>query len=124
VRLESRLDQTDIAVLNAAIPPLLPVFPKIPLNVVLSVIIGMMLGIGAALLTEMMNRRVRSRDDLTYAAGIPVLSEIARISTRKDKREASKAAAVAKAMQKKSDAEMKLSAAAHAAALASKNKAA
>jgi chain length determinant protein EpsF len=124
VRLESRLDQTDIAVLNTAVPPLLPVFPKIPLNVVLSVIIGTMLGVGAALLTEMMNRRVRSRDDLTYAAGIPVLSEIARISTRKDKREASKAAAVAKAMQKKSDAEMKLSAAAHAAALASKNKAA
>jgi len=124
VRLESRLDQTDIAVLNAAVPPLVPVFPKIPLNIALSLIIGSMLGIGSALLMEMMNRRVRSRDDLSYAAGIPVLAEIGRVSTRKDKREASKAAAVAKAMQKKSDAEMKLSAAAHAAAQASKNKAA
>ncbi len=69
VRLESRLDQTDIAVLNAAIPPLVPTFPKIPLNIVLSVFIGLMLGVGMALLMEMMNRRVRSRDDLTYAAG-------------------------------------------------------
>jgi capsular polysaccharide biosynthesis protein len=94
VRLESRLDQTDIAVLNAAIPPLVPTFPKIPLNIVLSIFIGLMLGAGAALLLEMMNRRVRSRDDLAYAAGVPVLAEIARVSTRKDKREAAKAAAL------------------------------
>jgi polysaccharide biosynthesis transport protein len=91
VRLESRLDQTDIAVLNAAIPPLVPTFPRIPLNIVLSVFIGLLLGAGAAVLLEMMNRRIRSRDDLSYAAGVPVLAEIARISTRKDKREAAKA---------------------------------
>ena len=102
VRLESRLDQTDIAVLNAAIPPLVPTFPKIPLNIVLSVLVGAMLGAGAALLLEMMNRRVRSRDDLACAAEVPVLAEIARISTRKDKREAAKAEATAKAADKKS----------------------
>ena len=96
VRLESRLDQTDIAVLNAAIPPLVPTFPKIPLNIVLSVFVGLLLGAGAALLMEMMNRRVRSRDDLSYAAEVPVLAEIARISTRKDKREAAKALKVQK----------------------------
>jgi polysaccharide biosynthesis transport protein len=99
VRLESRLDQTDIAVLNAAIPPLLPTFPKIPLNIVLSVLVGAMLGVGAALLMEMMNRRVRSRDDLAYAAEVPVLAEIARISTRKDKREAAKAEKQATALR-------------------------
>jgi len=104
VRLESRLDQTDIAVLNAAIPPLVPTFPKIPLNIVLSVFVGLMLGVGAALLLEMMNRRVRSRDDLSYAAGVPVLAEISRISTRKDKREAAKAEASAKAADKKTKA--------------------
>jgi chain length determinant protein EpsF len=99
VRLESRLDQTDIAVLNAAIPPLVPTFPKIPLNIALSVLVGAMLGIGAALLMEMMNRRVRSRDDLAYAAEVPVLAEIARISTRKDKREAAKAEKQAAALK-------------------------
>jgi polysaccharide biosynthesis transport protein len=86
VRLESRLDQTDIAVLNPAIPPLLPVFPKTPLNIVLSVIVGLMLGAGFALLLEMMNRRVRVRDDLTYAAGIPVLAEISRMGSRRKHR--------------------------------------
>ena len=101
VRLESRQDQTDIAVLNAAIPPLIPTFPKIPLNVALSVLVGAMLGAGAALLMEMMNRRVRSRDDLSYAAGIPVLAEIGRVSTRKDKREAAKTEAAEKKAEKK-----------------------
>ncbi len=115
-------------VLNAAIPPLVPVFPKIPLNIVLSVFIGVMFGVGAALLLELMNRRVRSRDDLAYAAGIPVLAEISRVSTRKDKREAARLVAVAKAAEKaaekKANAEMKLAAAARAAAHAKKNKAA
>jgi chain length determinant protein EpsF len=83
VRLESRLDQTDIAVLNPAIPPLLPVFPRIPLNIVLSVIVGSMLGCGLALLLEMMNRRVRVREDLAYAAGIPVLAELSRVGSRR-----------------------------------------
>ena len=85
--------------------------------------IGTMLGVGAALLLELMNRRIRSRDDLAYAAGIPVLAEIGRVSTRKDKREAAKAAAAAKAAEKRAEAAMKLEAAARAAA-ASKPKAA
>ena len=88
VRLESRLDQTDIAVLNPAIPPLLPVFPRVPLNIVLSVIVGLMLGAGCALLLEMMNRRVRVRDDLAYAAGVPVLAEIPRMGSRRRHRAA------------------------------------
>ena len=122
VRLESRLDQTDIAVLNPAIPPLVPVFPKVPLNIVLSVLIGAMLGAGAALLLEMMNRRIRSRDDLAYAAGVPVLAEIPRMSTRKDKREAAKIAAAekeaAKEADKRANAAMKIAAATRAAAAA------
>jgi chain length determinant protein EpsF len=101
VRLESRLDQTDIAVLNPAIPPLLPVFPKIPLNVVLSVLIGTMLGCGFALLLEMMNRRVRVRDDLTYALGIPVLSEVSRMGSRRLHRAAADMPAAKKAAKLK-----------------------
>jgi polysaccharide biosynthesis transport protein len=128
VRLESRLDQTDIAVLNPAIPPLAPVFPKIPLNVVLSVMIGMMLGVGAALLLELMNRRIRSRDDLAYAAGIAVLAEIPRVTTRKDKRESVKAEAAAKAAakaaEKKAETQMKIDAAARASAHPGRTKAA
>lgn len=99
VQLESRLDQSDIAVLNPAIPPLVPSFPKIPLNVALSVIAGLMLGAGLALLLEMMNRRVRVREDLSLAAGIPVLAEIPRIGSRRLHRAAADASASRKAIK-------------------------
>jgi chain length determinant protein EpsF len=104
VRLESQLDQTDIAVLNPAIPPLVPVFPKIPLNMVLSVIIGVMLGCGLALLLEMMNRRLRTRDDMVYVAGIPVLAEISRIGSRRQLRADAVSVAATKKMEKQTDA--------------------
>jgi chain length determinant protein EpsF len=102
VRLESRLDQTDIAVLNPAIPPLLPVFPRIPLNIVLSVIVGLMIGCGLALLLELMNRRVRVRDDLAYGAGIPVLAEISRMGSRRVHRAAADLPAAKKVASVKS----------------------
>jgi succinoglycan biosynthesis transport protein ExoP len=101
VRLESRLDQTDIAVLNPAIPPLDPVFPKLPLNIALSIVFGAMLGCGLAVLLEMMNRRVRSRDDLAYVAGIPVLAEISRMGSRRRKREDVAAAKASKVAARK-----------------------
>lgn len=79
VRLESELDQTDIAVLNPAIAPLRPVFPMLVLNLALACVLGTMLGAGTALLVEMTNRRVRSRADLIEIVKIPVLAELGRI---------------------------------------------
>ncbi|HEY8507751.1 MAG TPA: GNVR domain-containing protein, partial [Steroidobacteraceae bacterium] len=101
VRLESQLDQTDIAVLNPAIVPGRPVFPNIPLNVVLSVFLGISIGAGLALFLEMMDRRVRTRTDLTEVAHIPVLAEVGRIGRRRLRRRARRAApgATAVAMQ-------------------------
>jgi chain length determinant protein EpsF len=79
VRLESRLNQTEIAILNPAIPPLLPVFPKLTLNAAISVVLGSMLGIGLALVLEALNRRVRSEDDLSQLAGVTVLADLGRL---------------------------------------------
>jgi polysaccharide biosynthesis transport protein len=73
VRLESRLDQSNIAVLNAAVPPLLPTWPKIFLNLILALLLGTLFGIGAALLAELRDRRVRTRTDV---GDVPVLAEI------------------------------------------------
>jgi uncharacterized protein involved in exopolysaccharide biosynthesis len=90
VRLESRLDQTDIAVLNPAIAPIDPVFPKWPLNIAIALVLGTMFGCGTALMIEMPNRRVRSHEDLTELAGIAVLAEIGRIRPGRADRKASR----------------------------------
>jgi polysaccharide biosynthesis transport protein len=86
VRLESRLDQTDVAVLNRAIVPFRPVFPNYPLNLALAVVLGGMLGTALALLLELRDRRVRSRDDLTDITQLLVLAEIGRIGRRRGRR--------------------------------------
>ena len=64
----------DIAVLNPAVPPLLPAFPLLKLNVALACVLGALLGIGTALLTEIAGRRLRMRTDLTDLAGVPLLA--------------------------------------------------
>ncbi len=77
IRLESQRNVTDIAVLNPAIAPIKPSKPKVVLNIILSVLLGSMLGVGFGFLAEMTDRRVRSTDDITEGLGLPVLATIA-----------------------------------------------
>jgi len=72
-KLESQTTQTNVMVINEAIEPIEPSSPKILLNTILSVILGLMLAVGFALLREMSDRIVRSEADLTEALGVPVL---------------------------------------------------
>ena len=79
-KLQSKLTFADIAVLDKAVPPIAPAFPK-PI-VVMSVAIGagLTLGIILALLAEMLDRRVRLPSDLTFASSAPVLGVVKRSS--------------------------------------------
>ena len=74
---ESQNSQTNIAVLNAATPPTDPSKPKVLLNVLVSIFLGTLLGVGLALMLELANRKVRSADDLAEALDLPVLGNIA-----------------------------------------------
>jgi len=46
------------------------------LNIMLSIFLGAMLGIGFGLIAEMMDRRVRSREDISELLEIPVFALI------------------------------------------------
>ena len=48
--------------------------PKVALNILLSAIVGIMLGIAVVFLLETIDRRVRSYDDLYVGASVPVLA--------------------------------------------------
>lgn len=71
--LESQASQTNISLLSPAIAPIEPSSPKLLLNTLLSIFLGTMLGVGFALLVELLNRRVRSARELAEAVGAPVL---------------------------------------------------
>jgi len=71
--IESQANQTNIAVLNPATAPSLPSKPKVLLNLLVSIFLGTLLGVGLALMLELAQRRVRSAQDLVDALDLPVL---------------------------------------------------
>jgi chain length determinant protein EpsF len=74
--LESQNTQTNVSILTQAEPPLDPSSPKILLNTLLAIFLGSLLGVGAALMMELIDRRVRSDEDLAEGLGLPVLALI------------------------------------------------
>lgn len=76
-RLESLSVQTNVAVLNPATEPTEPSKPRVMLNLLVAVFLGTLLGVGVALFVELINRRVRSVEDLAESLGLPVLAAIA-----------------------------------------------
>jgi chain length determinant protein EpsF len=85
-RLESQATQTNVSVLTPATAPLEPSSPKILLNALIAVFLGTMLGVGAAVGIETLDRRVRSISDLSGLVPIPVLVEIGRSRTKPARR--------------------------------------
>lgn len=73
-KIESRALQTNVAVLDIAVPPATPARPKLLLNVAIALVIGALLGLAAVFLMEMFDRRVRWLDDLTTDPQVPVLA--------------------------------------------------
>jgi len=86
-RLESRLDQTNIAILNYAFAPIAAAWPRLSLNLALAVVLGCTLGAGVSLIRERLDHRIRARDDLLEGADIAVLAELprARASSRRQR---------------------------------------
>lgn len=74
--LESNSTQTNVSVLTPATPPIEASSPKILLNTLLSIFLGTLLSVGAALVLELLDRRVRSAEDLEQTLELPVLADL------------------------------------------------
>ena len=75
--IEAQSNQSDIAILNPAIAPLYPSGPRLIVGFLLSIILGGILGIGLGLVAELLDRRIRSRDDIAGLLDVPVFAMIA-----------------------------------------------
>jgi len=76
--LEGQSNLSSVSILDTAKIPDIPDSPKVLLNMALSVILGTLLGLGFGLLAEMVDRRVRSAEDLVDILQVPVLGIIKR----------------------------------------------
>ncbi len=74
--IEGQANQSDVSVLNVAVPPTRPAGPKVLLNTLLAGLLGSILGIAIGILAEMADRRVRTVEDLVEVLDSPVLGVI------------------------------------------------
>ncbi len=70
---ESQTTQTNVSVLKHATPPGLPSSPKLLLNIAVALGLGALLGLGAALVRESFDRRLRTEADVTRGLRQPLL---------------------------------------------------
>jgi chain length determinant protein EpsF len=74
--MESKSVQTDVAILNPAIAPIKHSSPRITINILLSIVLGSLLAVGVALIAEMLDRKIRTTEDLLKLIELPVLADI------------------------------------------------
>lgn len=82
VLLGSQGDYSNVSIVDPAQPPLKHSKPKTLKNVLFAFVFACFLGVAIPLLWELMNRRVRCREDLERDLGIPVLVELGPVGTR------------------------------------------
>ncbi len=74
--LEGQSQQTNVLVLSPAVEPTRHSRPRVFLNLLVAIFLGTLLGVGAALVAELGQRRIRSAEDLALALELPVLAEL------------------------------------------------
>jgi len=74
--LESQTTQSNVYVLTQATPPTAASSPKVGLNTMLALLVGTLLGLAATLVLEMMDRRLRVREDVMANLGLPLLGTL------------------------------------------------
>jgi len=83
--LMSKAEQTDVSVLNRAFVPNVPAGPSVMLSLLVSAAVGALLGLGYAVALELMDRKVRSEQDLAGIAGLPLLGRVVSQSASSNK---------------------------------------
>jgi chain length determinant protein EpsF len=81
--LESQAQSTNVAILNPAVEPLEPSFPRPLLTILIGIVLGLLVGVAAAFALEMIDGRVRSPDDLVGGLQTPVLGVIPYVRVRR-----------------------------------------
>lgn len=78
IKVDSKARQTNVALLTPAIEAVRPAHPKVGLIGALSVIVGALLAAAVVYVLEMMDRRVRSRNDLESKLAVPSLGRLSK----------------------------------------------
>jgi capsular polysaccharide biosynthesis protein len=81
--LESQATQSNVYVLTAAVEPVDHSSPRIMQNTVLAAVLGVVLAIGSCLVLELIDRRVRTAEDVVQAIDLPVIGTMPRPNAKR-----------------------------------------
>jgi chain length determinant protein EpsF len=71
--IEVQVASTSLAVLEKAIPPATPSAPRSLLNTAVAFVLGSLLAVAAAILIELLDRRVRTNQDMQQQLNVPLI---------------------------------------------------
>ncbi|MBI3897906.1 MAG: hypothetical protein HY308_06375 [Gammaproteobacteria bacterium] len=74
--LEGQFDQANVSVLSPAMVPVAPSFPRPKFDLFIGAVVGLILGVGMALLREISDRRIRTVRDIEADLGLPVFGQL------------------------------------------------
>jgi chain length determinant protein tyrosine kinase EpsG len=80
--LEARATQANIVPINVAIDPTLPTSPNVPLNALISAILGVLLGVVGALMLEMSRAHIRIPEDLEKSIAAPLIGVLGHVPAK------------------------------------------
>jgi capsular exopolysaccharide synthesis family protein len=72
----SQLQSGEVQLEQAAIPPTTPSSPKVARNTAVGLVLGLLVGLGAAFLLQRLDRRLREPSDLEDVYGVPLLGVV------------------------------------------------
>jgi len=75
-RLDQAMPKVPVAIIDKAEPPEGPSRPKVVLNMLLSVVVGLVFGVGLAFFIEYLDTSVKTMEDVESMLGVPVLAVI------------------------------------------------
>jgi chain length determinant protein EpsF len=71
--LESQSSQTNISILTPASEPSIHSSPKIVVNIIIALMLGTILALFVVLIRELLDRRIRTMEDISESLGLPVI---------------------------------------------------
>jgi capsular exopolysaccharide synthesis family protein len=74
--IELGASRTPVIIIEKAVPPLRYVSPKIPLNILLSVLLGVVAGVSLAFFIEYLDTSAKTVDDVERMLGLPVIGVV------------------------------------------------
>ena len=75
-KVEATARTTNVTILNPAAEPILPLRPRMSINLAVGLFVGLLLGLAAVFFLELLDRRVRSTTDLEMGLEAPLLGTL------------------------------------------------